>query len=183
MSFVNFSNHCSSAWSNKQRMAAQKWGKIIDVPYPDITATCDETVINRLAEDSIEKILSYKPAAVMCQGEFTLTYAVTTMLKRKGVTVVVACSDRKSKETILDDGTTQKQSIFDFVRFRDINKNRIVNLSMCKNIYKSSEKLNIFVYNQQIRYQAIVPCLTISAKLIIICVYKLYPWVWIPKEI
>ena len=119
MSFVNFSNHSSSGWNNKQKTAAQKWGQIIDVPYPDITAICDEAAISRLAEGSVAKILSYNPAAVMCQGEFTLAYAVTTMLKRKGITVVAACSDRKSMETILDDGTTKKQSIFDFVRFRE----------------------------------------------------------------
>lgn len=118
MNFVNFSNHSSSAWNSKQRIAAEKWGQIIDVPYPDIAAACDETVINRLAEESVEKILSCNPAVVMCQGEFTLAYAVITMLKIKGVTVVAACSDRKSSETILDDGTIQKQSIFDFVRFR-----------------------------------------------------------------
>ena len=119
MSFVNFSNHRSATWNDRQRLAAEKWGSIIDIPFPNISAASDEAEIKRIAERCVERILSCDPAAVMCQGEFTLVYAVISELKKRGVTVVSACSNRRATETILDDGTTQKQSIFEFIRFRE----------------------------------------------------------------
>lgn len=45
--FVNFTNHPSSQWEEKQRKAAQQY---------------------------VEKIMKLKPRFVLCQGEFCLTF-------------------------------------------------------------------------------------------------------------
>ena len=116
--FVNFSNHSSMNWNNKQIEEAEKWGRIIDVPFPDIDPMSDEDGILNIAEISVKQIMEYDPAAVMCQGEFSLTYAVVEELRKKGVVVVSACSGRETDEQILADGTACKTSLFDFVRFR-----------------------------------------------------------------
>lgn len=118
MSFVNFSNHSSEFWSEKQKKEAEKWGEIIDFPFPNVSAELNEDDIQAMAEECIEKIIKFKPYAVMCQGEFTLAFAVVRGLNKAGITVVSACSGRKADEIILEDGKVQKSSIFDFVRFR-----------------------------------------------------------------
>ena len=119
MNFINFSNHSSEYWNEKQRKAAMEWGTIIDIPFPMVDANATGKEIVKLAEQSVEEILKHSPRAVMCQGEFTLSYAVIRLLKEKNVLVVSACSDRVTYEEYLDDGTLMKHAQFDFVKFRE----------------------------------------------------------------
>lgn len=118
MSFVNFSNHRSEYWNETQKKAAKEWGNIIDVPFPKVDAEASEDEIARLAEKSVQEIMKHTPNAVMCQGEFTLTYAVIQRLKERNVQVVSACSERETTEEYFNDGTSLKHSEFHFVRFR-----------------------------------------------------------------
>ena len=71
--FVNYSNHPSSAWSSDQIAAAHKYGDIIDIPFPNVSASSGEEEILQTAKDGVERIMRYNPAAVLVQGEFTLT--------------------------------------------------------------------------------------------------------------
>lgn len=119
MNFVNFSNHSSTMWNKEQREAAEKWGLLVDVPFPSISAEAGEEEIELIAGKCIDSIMRYKPKAVMCQGEFTLVYAVVSELRKRGITVVSACSNRTAVEKILPDGSSQKFSVFEFVRFRE----------------------------------------------------------------
>lgn len=116
--FVNFSNHPSLRWSEEQKKAANLYGDVIDVSFPSLEADLDEDDIERIGEIYVEKIVSYKPDAVMCQGEFTLTFYVVNRLISEGITCVSACTKRVSKETKLEDGTIHKESLFVFERFR-----------------------------------------------------------------
>ena len=118
MLFINFSNHCSDNWGADQIEAASRWGRIIDIPFPDVPADADEEDIQRIAYQCVNEISNLNPEAVLCQGEFTLAFAVVEMLKRRGITVVAACSNRKVVESFLEDGTCQKESFFEFIRFR-----------------------------------------------------------------
>ena len=115
--FVNFSNHPSANWSKEQIEAAEKYGEICDYPFPSISATADEEEIAALADITAEKILAMNPEAVMCQGEFTLTYAVICRLVRHDVPVLAACSERQVRE--LPDG--KKEVVFRFEGFRKYN--------------------------------------------------------------
>ena len=116
--FINFSNHDSSNWSETQIYAAMQWGNITDVRFPNVPAEATEEDIQRLSCQCVNQICAFQPEAVMCQGEFTLAFAVVTMLKKKGITVVSACSERKAVESFLEDGSCKKSSIFEFVKFR-----------------------------------------------------------------
>ena len=118
-SFVNFSNHPSEKWSKSQRSAAEEYGTIIDIPFPTVRADASEEEIAELAAQMTEEILSCRPAAVMCQGEFTLTFAVVERLKARGVRTFAACSERKVIEKERDDGAFEKTVYFEFVRFRE----------------------------------------------------------------
>lgn len=117
--FINFTNHPSDRWEDNQIAEAEKYGKIMDFPFPLVKADCGENEIKALAEVCCEKIQSYEPAAVLCQGEFCLAYQVIKMLKENGVTVLAACSQRDVVEQKKDDGSMEKTAIFRFVRFRE----------------------------------------------------------------
>lgn len=117
-SFINFSNHPSESWSVDQITAAEQYGEIKDYPFPSVPGDADEEMIASIADIAVEKILSMDPAAVMCQGEFTLTFAVISRLIKAGIAVLAACSERQVQET--EDG--KKIVSFHFEGFRCYNK-------------------------------------------------------------
>lgn len=57
--------------------------------------------------------------AVMCQGEFTLSYAIIKRLKERGICAVAACSRREAEEILQEDGSTRKKVVFHFEGFRE----------------------------------------------------------------
>lgn len=117
--FLNISNHSSEFWSEEQLKAAQMFGEIRDYPFPSVQACATREEIIELAGRIVANVVEMQPEAVMCQGEFTLTYALVKGLKEKGVTVLAACTERNTKETQQPDGTISKTSIFKFVQFRE----------------------------------------------------------------
>lgn len=116
--FLNLSNHPSAVWSEKQRQAAEVYGKIEDMPFPDIRAEAEEGEIDGLTKKYVQKIVRKHPNAVMCQGEYTFTFAVVSALLRRGILCVAACNRRIVAEEI-EDGLAKKQSVFVFERFRE----------------------------------------------------------------
>ena len=115
--FVNHSNHPSSMWGEKQKEVAQEYGEIIDVPFPTIPSLATESDIKDLVLKYAETIFKLKPVVVLCQGEFTYTYAMVACLKEQGIPVVAACSERNVVEQY--DGNTSKKIVsFEFVKFR-----------------------------------------------------------------
>lgn len=115
---INFSNHPSKYWSKEQQEAARVWGEIEDMAFPSVPARASAQEIQLLAEQQIKLILEKKPAAVLCQGEFTLSYAMVRRMKEKGILAVSACSERNTRE-IYENGISKKEIIFEFVRFRE----------------------------------------------------------------
>lgn len=111
--FINFTNHPSDMWGEKQRKAAMEYGEIIDIPFPSVSPQGDENYIDRLARQYIQKILELRPRAVLCQGEFCLAYQVISKLRKKGIQVLAACSER-----IVKDAGQSKEVMFVFGQFR-----------------------------------------------------------------
>ena len=111
--FINFSNHPSARWSAEQTAAAMKFGDIADVPFPDVPAG-----VSALADEYCARILDLRADAVLVQGEMSLSFAVAGRLQRNGVAVLCACSERVCETSVLDDGSTERRSVFRFVRFR-----------------------------------------------------------------
>lgn len=116
--FINFTNHPSMFWSKEQRMAAEQYGRIVDMPFPAVDANWTTEQVNAEAERFAAQIAEKQPQAVLCQGEMTLTYAMVRKLQAKGILVLAACSERKTHEEVREDGTLQRVSIFQFVQFR-----------------------------------------------------------------
>lgn len=117
--FVNCSNHPSSGWSHRQIIEASRYGKIVDVPFPNVDWKMDDREIEELADQVTEKILKQNPNAVMCMGEFVVCFRIVQKLKEHGIRVLATCSERKSMEYIGEDGVVKKESIFQFNGFRE----------------------------------------------------------------
>lgn len=117
--FVNCSNHRVENWSVEQRKEAEKYGEIVEYPFPYVTPQLNEEEIKDIALKTVKEISKMKPDMVMCQGEFTLTYKIIEMLKELNIKVVAACSERVTTEVKQDDGSTKKIAEFKFVRFRE----------------------------------------------------------------
>ena len=116
--FINFSNHPSAQWQQSQLAAAEEYGEVVDLPFPAVPpeASCDDVI--EMADKYVSKILDMGPSAVMCQGEFTLAFAVTAKIKSRGITVLAACSERMVTETV-ESGITKKLIVYEFVQFRN----------------------------------------------------------------
>ena len=116
--FINLSNHPSDRWNAEQLDAAQMYGKVIDMPFPQIPSGMSRDEVIALAEETVLRIMQYDKPVVLVQGEFTFTYNVVQLLLLNHITALAACSDRRVVETVNHDGTTGKQVIFRFAGFR-----------------------------------------------------------------
>lgn len=113
-SFINLTNHPSKLWDRKQREEAEKYGEIVDIPFPNVEPGWSRESVAALSEKMVSRIMQKHPKAVLCQGEFCLAYQIVRDLQEKGVLVVAACSKRMVKE----DGN-QKLVTFKFEQFRE----------------------------------------------------------------
>lgn len=117
--FINLSNHPSDTWSKEQYDAALEYGEVVDVPFPQIEASSSEEEIENLVEVYYSKVMQYGSPTVMVQGEFSFTYRMISKLKGSGIKVLTSCADRIVKESRNVDGSTNRMSLFKFVRFRE----------------------------------------------------------------
>lgn len=116
--FINHTNHPSALWSEAQLKAAERYGRIRDIPFPAVEPEWDEAEIGRLAREQAERIVADEPAAVLVQGEFTYSYALIGLLQKAGITVLAACSRRCTESSVNEQQETVCRSVFRFVRFR-----------------------------------------------------------------
>jgi hypothetical protein len=116
--FVNCTNHPSQKWSKEQYAAASKMGRVVDVPFPNVDPHARMEDVQKQANDVVEKILLEKPTAVLCQGEFSLTYAILTKLREMRIDTYAVCSERNVVEDTDEQGNTIKKTVFAFAGFR-----------------------------------------------------------------
>lgn len=115
--FINYTNHPSSTWGEKQLRAAEEYGDVVDLPFRSVEEDIDEKHLAEIAEEETGKILGLaagKNATVHIMGEMTLTFAIVGKLKAAGVPCVASTTAREVVENA--DGT--RTSTFNFVRFR-----------------------------------------------------------------
>ena len=66
--FINLTNHPSAKWSESQRKAAEEYGEIVDMGFPDIDSKMSSEEVKRFAMDYVKKIMEKEPKCVLCQG-------------------------------------------------------------------------------------------------------------------
>lgn len=117
---INFTNHPQKNWGYEQLSAAAQYGKAIaDIPFPAVKPEMSEGEIAKLADEKVKEIMAYEPDAVLCQGEFSLTFAVVNRLKELGVKCITACSERVVSENTDEAGNKIRVSSYRFIRFRE----------------------------------------------------------------
>ncbi len=117
--FINLSNHSSKNWEQKQIAEAEKYGQIIDFPFPAIDPDYSSEDIDNLVNHYAELVLAYDEPVVMLQGEFVFTYRLICKLKDAGIKVISACSRRQVVEYKNDSGVAVRESKFIFERFME----------------------------------------------------------------
>ena len=116
--FINLTNHPSGKWGAKQLEAASVYGRIIDMPFPEIKASDSEQEINTIANKHIEYIeqnFDKNNTTIHIMGEFTFSFAIIKLLKEKGYKCVASTTERIVTEN--EDGT--KSVTFSFEQFRE----------------------------------------------------------------
>jgi hypothetical protein len=119
---LNLSNHPSDLWDENQLKAAtDNFGKVADLPFPEISPEADSASIEGLARHYCKKVLnllsssSDAHSAVHLMGEMTFSYCLTGFLQQAGVRCVASTTVRK----VLNNQNGQKTVNFEFRKFRD----------------------------------------------------------------
>jgi hypothetical protein len=117
--FINVSNHPSAKWSAEQLSAAKALGggEVRDIQFPNVPPAASMTDVAELATNLAAQIGDTDVA--MVQGEASLCYSLTMRLRKRGLRVVVACTERKVQEVTKIDGSVEKTAVFAFVGFRN----------------------------------------------------------------
>lgn len=114
---LNLSNHPSDKWPENQKTAAAQFGKIFDIPFPNIPPDASSEEVNALAKNYLAKIqalASEGKITIHLMGELTFCFALVKLLKQEGITCIASTTERIS--VAAEDGT--KTSQFRFVQFR-----------------------------------------------------------------
>ncbi len=135
---INLSNHPSANWPTEQVREVEKlYGEVYDYPFPAVPVDFTSDDIVKKAEKIVAEIVDRKDKieddslsaenesdktrnssfAVMCQGEFTLTYAIISLLQKAGIEVVSAVSERIVREEKVGE-EIRKTAVFRFAGFR-----------------------------------------------------------------
>ncbi len=117
--FINYTNHPSDLWDERQLTAAKEYGEVLDIPFVNVSPTATTEEVERLAEQQVALILSKAPDAVLCQGEMTLTYHMVRLLKKSGIRALCACCERITTDYVSKDGQCEKRSVFKFISLRE----------------------------------------------------------------
>lgn len=114
---INLTNHSSVNWGDVQMQAAESYGEVIDIPFPNISPDASQTYIDQLTEEFVNQIIkqsAFFEITMHIMGEMTFTYQVVSRLKAFGIKCVASTTERIVTE---EDG--KKISEFRFVRFRE----------------------------------------------------------------
>lgn len=116
---INLTNHPFLQWSDEQKQAAEQFGKCVDLPFPLVDPKADESDIDILTNQYLQKIIDLTQnentkIVVHLMGEMSFVYTLLTKLKMHNIESVASTSERVSIK--LENG--EKITKFNFVRFR-----------------------------------------------------------------
>ncbi len=116
---INISNHPHKGWQSAQRKAAEIYGNVIDIPFPNVPPQASTTEVEVMTARYLNHILNVMkqgeklPMAVHLMGEMTFTYALTHKLRAQGIPCVASTTER----VVTMDGDSKKTT-FKFIQFR-----------------------------------------------------------------
>ena len=126
--FINYSNHPSANWNQVQLTAANSYGKLYDMAFPVVSVRDTEEDIVVLAENQLKLLeelakengKTLNDTTIMCQGEFSLSYALISKIKEKYPLCKVVCAISERQVVEKQEGENMvKQVVFSFAGFRE----------------------------------------------------------------
>ena len=176
--FINLTNHPSALWSEEQLKAAEKYGEIVDIPFPCVNEEATEAEIKQLADHYSTTIMSMgnrQDLIVHVMGEQTFCYALISKLQKEGIRCIASCTEH---DTFFNE-EGQKVSTFHFTRFREYYPQ----MAFCwweytKKFFCASPKRKA---NKKERFSWIALALLLLAEIAIVCFLQtgLSLWKWI----
>ena len=116
---VNLSNHPYKDWSEDQKKAAEKYGEVQDMAFPEIDPAMKIDKIKKeiaVAQiDEIKNMCKERRVTVHIMGEMSYTFYVVSQLKAFGILCICSTSERDTEDL----GGGEKKVTFHFKRFRD----------------------------------------------------------------
>lgn len=117
--FVNLSNHPYKDWSEDQKKAAEKYGEVQDMAFPEIDPAMKiDKIKKEIAAaqiDEIKNMCKERRVTVHIMGEMSYTFYVVSQLKAFGIRCICSTSERDTEDL----GGGEKKVTFRFKRFRD----------------------------------------------------------------
>lgn len=117
--FINFTNHSSEKWSGEQRMAAERYGEIVDIPFPSVPPRIRQPKGKRACSSIYGAYLRIQARRCSCSGGNDPELCGVSMLLSFGINALSATTERVSESRIGSNGETVKVSEFRFARFRE----------------------------------------------------------------
>ncbi len=117
---INLSNHPYAQWSDTQKQEARLFGDCVDLPFPLVEPMGDEKYIEALVDEYHNHILelrrqSNSEIVVHLMGEMTFVYGLLERLRQDNIRCIASTTERQT----IDKGNGQKESQFEFSRFRN----------------------------------------------------------------
>ena len=116
---VNLSNHPYKDWSEDQKKAAEKYGEVQDMAFPEIDPAMKiDKIKKEIAAaqiDEIKNMCKERRVTVHIMGEMSYTFYVVSQLKAFGILCICSTSERDTEDL----GGGEKKVSFHFKRFRD----------------------------------------------------------------
>lgn len=116
---VNLSNHPYKDWSEDQKKAAEKYGDVQDMAFPEIDPAMKiDKIKKEIAAaqiDEIKNMCKERRVTVHIMGEMSYTFYVVSQLKAFGIRCICSTSERDTEDL----GGGEKKVTFRFKRFRD----------------------------------------------------------------
>lgn len=156
--FINFTNHPTSEWDEKQIEAAKKYGKIIDMDFPKIQPDSSEYDIIKLANQYAKTILSKgEPSdlTIHIMGEQTFCHTIINILTKKGARCVASCTQRET---------------FKFVKYRYYDK---------KIVKVRKDKISMKQKKTHFSTMALIWLLLLEVLIIVSFQGKCYNYFWV----
>ena len=120
--FVNISNHPMATWSEDQVIAARKLGHglVVDLEggMPLVEPDANTADLASLAAEIANRAIAQGATGAYVATDFVLTQLVVIELQRRGVPCYSATTERKTRESQLPGGATERRSVFRFIQWR-----------------------------------------------------------------
>lgn len=124
--FINLSNHKSATWQKSQVKSAEKYGKIMDINFPEINGSTSENEVQKFVYEYYNMLNELTFDAIFLAGEYTFVYSMIKLLLKDNKNVFSIKTEFELSHYIDSDGIKKrkiKSNFIDFIKYTTYEKN------------------------------------------------------------